>query len=130
MRICEHKSDDLNCDISCPQGCVLSPVLFSIYTDFIRAARTDIKTFKYADDMAIVGLLNFKDSDTSYHFFDAIKAFVDQCALVNLLINASKTKGMVVNFSKSCAIYDYIFINGRSNMFPLLSISEFILIMI
>ena len=66
--------------------------------------------------MAIVGLLNFKDSDTSYPFFDAIQTFVDQCASVNLLINASKTKEMVVNFSKSCAIYDYSFINGRSSV--------------
>ena len=45
---------------------VLSPVLFSLYTDFIRAAHTDIKMFKYADNMAIVGLLNFNDPDTSY----------------------------------------------------------------
>ena len=45
VRIGEHKSDVLNCDTGCPQGCVLSPVLLSIYTDFIRAIRTDIKIF-------------------------------------------------------------------------------------
>ena len=53
VRISEHRSDVLKCDTGCPQGCVLSPILFSIYTDFIRANHTDIKIFKYADDMAI-----------------------------------------------------------------------------
>ena len=33
--------------------------------------------------MAIGGLLNFKDPDTSYPFFDAIQTFVDQCGLVS-----------------------------------------------
>ena len=26
---------------------------------------------------------------------------------------------MVMHFSKSCAIYDYIFVNGQSSVFPL-----------
>ena len=121
IQIGEDKSLVLNCDTGCPQGCVLSPVLFSIYTEFIGAAHTDIKTFKYADDMVVVGLLNIKDSDTLYPFFDVIQTLLEQCASVSLLINASKTKGMVMNFSKSCVVYDYIFINGRSSVFPLSS---------
>ena len=57
--------------------------------------------------------MSFKDPDTCYPFFDAVQHFVDQCASVNLLINASKTKGMVVNFSRTYATCDYIFISGN-----------------
>ena len=40
----------------------LSPISLSIHNDFIGVTNTGIKTFKYADDMAIVSLLNFKVS--------------------------------------------------------------------
>ena len=105
------KSDVLSCNIGCPQGCVLSPVLFSIYTDFIRSGHDNIKLFKYADDMAIVGLLNFKADNEFY--FDAVEQFSEQCRSVNLLINAKKTKEMVLSFSRTYAIYDYLFINSQ-----------------
>ena len=108
VRIGDKKSDILNWDIGFPQGCILSQVLFSIYTDFLKSTHPDIKIFKYADDMALVGLLNFKDPDTSFPFFNTVQTFVDLCASVNLLINASKMKEMVVNFSRTYGIYDNI----------------------
>ena len=64
--------------------------------------------------MVIVGLLNFKDPDTSYPFLMRHTGVKDPCASVNLLINVSKTKEIIVNVSKSCAIYDYIVINSKS----------------
>ena len=69
--------------------------------------------FKYADDMAIVGFLNFKDHSTSYPYFESVQNFVEQCASVNLFINSTKTKEMVVGFSRTYDIYDYLFINGN-----------------
>ena len=111
VRIGNNHSDILNCDIGAPQGCVLSPILFSIYTSFIQSKHENVKILKYADDMAIVGLLNFK-TDSSF-YFDAVDNFLEQCHSVNLLINAKKTKEMVLSFSRSYAIYDYLFIAGQ-----------------
>ena len=109
INIGSFKSSELSCDIGCPQGCVLSPVLFSIYTD-IRSTCDNVKIFKYAYNLAIVRLLNFKDPDISQRYFDSIQHFTEQCASVNLILNTVRT---VVNFSKTCAIYDYVFINGN-----------------
>ena len=52
--------------------------------------------------MAIAGLLDFKTDSNFY--FDVIEGFLDKCQSVNLLINATKTKGMVVSFSRTFAI--------------------------
>ena len=108
----EKNSDVLKCDIGCPQGCVLSPVLFSIYTDFIRATQPNVQLLKYADDMALIVLLNFQKEDSSF-YFNAVNFFVNQCKSVNLLINASKTKEMVVSFSRLYGIYDHLFIDNN-----------------
>ena len=42
---------------------------------------------------------------------DAIEGFLDKCKSVNLLINAKKTKEMVVSFSRIFGIYVYLFID-------------------
>ena len=55
VRIGNNHSDILNCDIGAPQGCVLSPILFSMYTSFIQSELENMNIFKYADDMAIAG---------------------------------------------------------------------------
>ena len=47
-----------------PQGCVLSPVLFILYTNSFCASNPGCQILKYADDTVVIGLI--KDSDESY----------------------------------------------------------------
>ncbi|XP_068104011.1 UDP-N-acetylglucosamine transferase subunit ALG13 [Hyperolius riggenbachi] len=41
-----------------PQGCIWSPLLFSLYTNNCRSAAHSVKVIKFADDTTIVGLVN------------------------------------------------------------------------
>ena len=84
-------------NIGAPQGCVLSPVLSTIYTDAHRSTSSDIRIIKYADDTAIVGL--FSPGETS-SYQASVAAFVQQCDRDDLRLNVTKTKEMVVDFRR------------------------------
>ena len=58
-----------------PQGCVLLPFLYTMYTNSCRSAYSNNYYFKYADDTAVVSLLS--DDETDYR--SAIDHFVSWC---------------------------------------------------
>ena len=49
-----------------PQGCVLSPILFSVYTNEVVSNNALLTLVKFADDMALVGLLQDENSLAEY----------------------------------------------------------------
>ena len=95
VRVGDHLSDTVNTHTGCPQGCVPSPLLFSLYNDEVRSSDSKIRVMKYADDMAIIGLLNHRGSDKVYQ--DFIESFSVFCKNNNLSIN---------NFSRTVTTYN------------------------
>ena len=62
--------------------------------------------------MGVVGFLNFNYPSTSYPYFESVQSFIEQCASFNLFINSTKCKEMLVSFSGTYGVYDYLFISG------------------
>ena len=85
------KSAVLTISISSPQGCVLSPALFSIYTIDIRSTSNSTFIIKYADDTLIMELSSPSFTSTLQQTMDDLHQL---CKDRNLLINATKTKSL------------------------------------
>ena len=50
VRVGGQTSDTLTISTGAPQGCVLSPLLYNIYTHDCKASNSDTSIIKFADD--------------------------------------------------------------------------------
>ena len=94
-----------------PQGTVLAPILFSIYTNDCSTVFDNIPILKYADDTSIQALVS-NDNDLSNYYLE-IERFVQWCDSHYLLLNVSKTKELLFDFRKAGKIHDPIIIKGE-----------------
>ena len=82
-------SVELVLNTGAPQGCVLSPILFSIYTN---SHSSNIKPFKCADDMSLAGLLLKDEATHEEAYLSQYSVLQDWCLSRKLEINVVKTK--------------------------------------
>lgn len=64
VRMGNHTSSTLTFNIGAPQGCVLSPVLYSLYTSDCMAKHSSDK-LKFADDTIVLGIFS-KNNEKAY----------------------------------------------------------------
>ena len=88
-----HSSIELVLNTGAPQGCVLLPILFSIYTNEIMcnsSNSSNLTLVKFADDMALVACL--KDEKSLKEYFDYIDFLISWFGDSFLKLNVQKTK--------------------------------------
>lgn len=76
--------------------CVLSPLLYILYTDNCRSSHDDRFLVKFADDSALISLFTGPENNHG----DVLKDFIDWCDDSYLELNVQKTKELIVDFRK------------------------------
>ncbi|KAK1806271.1 hypothetical protein P4O66_000154 [Electrophorus voltai] len=97
VRVGNCASSTLTLSTGAPQGCVLSPLLYSLYTYDCTATSSSNIIVKFADDTVVVGLISDNDERG---YLEEIKHLENWCQENNLLLNISKTKELIVDCSK------------------------------
>ncbi len=67
-----------------PQGCALSPLLFSLYTNDCTSKVLSVKLLKFADDTTLISLIQDGDEST---YRQEVKELAVWCNLNNLELN-------------------------------------------
>ena len=98
VRTQHEVSEIITLNTGAPQGCVLSPVLFVLYTNDMRWHSSDVFITKYADDTIIAGLL--KNDDVN-EYMKCIDYVCKWCSDNFLDLNVSKTKELIWDFRHS-----------------------------
>ncbi|TWW56178.1 hypothetical protein D4764_08G0001650 [Takifugu flavidus] len=100
VRLGKTVSDSVSISTGSPLGCVLSPLLFSLYTNCCTSSHQSVKLIKFADDTTLIGLISNGD-ETAYR--REVARQVPWCGHNNLQLNAQKTVEMIVDFRKITA---------------------------
>ncbi len=106
-----------------PQGCVLSPLLYSLYTHDCTATHSSNVIVKFADDTTVIGLITDND-ETAYR--EEVSTLTKWCQENHLSLNIDKTKELVVDFRRQSRVHTPISIDKtpveRVNSFKFLGV--------
>ncbi|KAK7921775.1 hypothetical protein WMY93_008677 [Mugilogobius chulae] len=97
VRVGKNISSTLVVNTGAPQGCVLSPLLYTLYTHDCLASSASNLIVKFADDTTVLGLITNND-EANYR--REVQHLESWCHNNNLVLNTKKTKEIVVDFRR------------------------------
>ena len=97
VKIGDNLSSSVTLSTGTPQGCLLSPMLYSLFTHDCLSCHVGTKILKFADDTTLIGLIT--NSDES-EYRDQVNKLISWCNDNNLELNVNKTKEMIVDFRR------------------------------
>ncbi|CAJ1076957.1 uncharacterized protein LOC125983400 [Xyrichtys novacula] len=97
VRVGHHTSTALSLSTGSPQGCVLSPLLFTLYTHDCVPTHHNNTFVKFADDTTVVGLISGADESAYRNEVEHLAAW---CGENNLQLNTAKTKELVIDYRR------------------------------
>ena len=109
MRVGRHLSSSLSLSTGSPQGCVLSPLLYTLYTHDFSPTHASNSIIKFADDTTVVGLISGGD-ESAYR--DEVERLAVQSTENNLSLNSKKTREIIVDFRRKKTAIQPLVVNG------------------
>ena len=88
VKVGSNTSATLILNTGAPQGCVLSPLLYSLFTHDCMARHDSNTIIKFSDDTTVVGLITNID-ETAYR--EEVRDLAGWCQNNNLSLNLTKT---------------------------------------
>ncbi len=111
VRVGINTSSTITLNTGPPQGCVLSPLLFTLLTHDCTPSHNSNLFIKFADDMSVVGLISNRDKTNNR---SEVSRLAGWCSDNNLSLNVEKTKEIVVDFRRVHTQHAPLTINGAT----------------
>ncbi len=97
VKVGQFTSNSITLNVGAPQDCVLSPLLYSLYTHDCVSSHSSTSIVKFADDTVVLGHISNNDEAAYLHEVERLTSWCqDNC----LSLNVSKTKELIVDFRK------------------------------